>query len=249
MKDLLPQEEAARRRDASSAPGLEEVARSSSRKLLILLAAGLVIVLLAHFTPMGDRIRDWDAISALVDDGGIEAGVYFVVVTAALMAIGTPRLPFYALGGFAFGVILGLLLAVCGSLIGSFLMFRAARWGGRNWLLARFGSRPAFRRVTDTQPNALAVALVRMLPISNALINVGLSLSRVGNRDFILGTVLGFLPQGIIATLVGAGIADDAFWEVGLPLGIAAAVLSLILVWASRRMRGDKTSTTATHGN
>ncbi|HRP76354.1 MAG TPA: VTT domain-containing protein [Rhodocyclaceae bacterium] len=248
MKDAKPGVELPAGDDDTSAPALEEVARRSSVKLLILLGAGVAILLLMHYTPLGDRVRDRAAISALVDEGGIEAAAYFVALTAALMAVGTPRLPFYALGGFAFGVVNGLLLSVCGSLLGSFLMFRAARWGGRNWLLARFGTKSAVKRVADTQPSAAAVALVRMLPISNALINIGLSLSRVGNRDFMLGTMLGFLPQGIVATLVGAGIADDAFWEVGVPLGIAAAVLSLILVWASRRMRAGKTSTTVSNG-
>lgn len=228
--------------DHTSASALHEVARQSSGKLLILLGAGVAILLLMHYTPLGDRVRDRAAISALVDEGGIEAATYFVLLTAALMAVGTPRLPFYALGGFAFGIINGLLLSVCGSLLGSFLMFRAARWSGRSWLLQRYGTKPAFRRVTDTQPSAVAVALVRMLPISNALINIGLSLSRVGNRNFLFGTALGFLPQGIIATLVGAGIADEALWEVGLPLALAAALLALILVWTSRRRCAGKTN-------
>lgn len=228
-------------------PALEEVARSSSRKLLVLLAVGVAIILVSHYTPIGDRVRDWDAISALVDEGGVEAAVYFVALTAALMAVGTPRLPFYALGGFAFGFVDGLMLSVCGSLIGSFVMFRAARWGGRSWLVGRFGAKPAFRRVTDTKPTPLAVALVRMLPISNALINIGLSLSRVGNGAFLLGTLLGFLPQGVVATLIGAGIADDVLWEGAVPLAIAGFVLLAIVVWASRRMRVGKTTSSVSN--
>jgi uncharacterized membrane protein YdjX (TVP38/TMEM64 family) len=249
MKDAKPGVDLPGIGDDTRVPALDEVARQSSRKLLILLGVGLAVLLLMHYTPLGDRIRDRAAISALIDAGGIEAAAYFVALTAALMAVGTPRLPFYALGGFAFGVVNGLLLSVCGSLLGSFLMFRAARWGGRSWLLQRYGTKPAFRRVTDTQPSAVAVALVRMLPISNALINIGLSLSRVGNRDFLIGTTLGFLPQGIIATLVGAGIADEALWEAALPLALAAALLALILIWTSRRMRAGKTTPTASNGN
>ncbi len=227
-------------------PALEEAARASSFKLLVLFGVGVVLFLIVQFTPVGERVDDWEA---MISGGGLRAAAFFVVLTAGLMAIGMPRLPFYVLAGFAFDFFGGLALALCGSLIGSFVMFRTARWAGRTWLVERFGTKPALKRVIGTKPTAWSVALVRMLPISNALINVGLSLSKVRNRAFLLGTLLGFLPQGIIATLIGAGVADDVTWEGAVQLGVAGLAILILLGWASHRLGARGTQPTKSNGH
>ena len=90
------------------------------------------------------------------------------------------------------------------------------------------------RRIIDTEPTAVAVALVRLLPLSNALINLGLAMSRVGTRPFLLGTLLGFLPQGVVATLIGSGLGEDAPLEGALQLAIAVLLLLPVVGWAWR---------------
>lgn len=58
-----------------------------------------------------------------------------------------------------------------------------------------------------TSPPRLAgVALLRVLPLSNLLLNIAFALSQVRTRDFLCGSLLGFLPQGVIAVLMGSGI-------------------------------------------
>jgi uncharacterized membrane protein YdjX (TVP38/TMEM64 family) len=223
--------------EAGEAHALEHAASHSARKLLGLLALAAALFALMHWTPWGERVRDWQAYYELLADGSPRAALYFVLLTASLMAIGMPRLLFYALGGFAFGFVGGLALSLCGSLLGSFVAFRVARWGGRAWLAERFGERRLFRHVVGTRPSAWAVALVRFLPISNAVINVGLALSRVGNGAFLAGTLIGFLPQGVIAVLVGSGVADDVAWEGAARLAAAAALVALMSVWVLRRRR------------
>lgn len=219
---------------------LEHAGSHGSRKLLGLLALAAGLFALMHLTPWGERVRDWPAYYELLADGSPRAALYFVLLTASLMAIGMPRLLFYALGGFAFGFWEGLALSLCGSLLGSFIAFRVARWGGREWLTERFGERRFFRRVVGTRPSAWAVALVRFLPISNAVINLGLALSRVGNGAFLAGTLIGFLPQGVIAVLVGSGVADDVAWEGAAQLAVAGGLVVLMSVWTlHRRRRGN----------
>jgi uncharacterized membrane protein YdjX (TVP38/TMEM64 family) len=182
-----------------------------------------------HLTGIDEQVRDWSAIRELMEAGDIEAAAWFVVITVLLMAVGTPRLLFFALGGFAFGFWEGLGLALLASLIASFLVFRIARWGGREWLVNSFGHRPLFARIVSVRPTVLSVALVRCLPVSNLVINVGLALSRVRNRAFVWGTLIGFLPQGVVAVLLGSGVADDVPLEGAVQL-IAAGVIALLFL-------------------
>ena len=143
---------------------LQRAARAGTRKLLILIGIAVMLFVLLEFTPAGERVRDWPALYELMAGGDGEAALWFVGVTIALMMAGTPRLLFYALGGFAFGFWVGLALALVASLIASWLVFRIARWGGRDWLRRRFGGHRLFARIVGTRPTALSVALVRCLP-------------------------------------------------------------------------------------
>lgn len=221
---------------------LPAVVAASSKKLIAIVGVALVVFLIIHFTPIGeafDALTDLD--QTLLAGGGGKAAAWFVLITAGLMTIGMPRLVFYVLGGVAFGFWLGLLLALVGSLIGSFIMFRVARWGGRDWLVDRFGRHRLFARISGTKPTVASVALVRMLPVSNMILNVGLSLSRVGNRAFLFGTLLGFLPQGVVAVLVGSGVGQEAALRGAMEIGIAAVILVAVMVWSARRLRARKT--------
>ena len=219
---------------------LEQVTQSTSRKLLILLAIGAALLLLMHTTPFGEQVRNWDSLAELFKAGGIRAEIYFILISTLLITVGTPRLLFYALGGFAFGFWEGLLWSLCSSLIGSFLTFRAARWGGRDWLTERYGKRPFFGRIVHAKPTVASVALMRMLPVSNVIINAGLALSHVGNRAFLLGSLVGFLPQGVVAVVIGSGMAEDVPWAGAAQIGIACILLLAIVFWTSKKKRRNQ---------
>ena len=155
--------------------------------------------------------------------------------------VGVPRLLFCALAGFAFGFWQGLLWSTLGSLLGSFVAFRAARWGGREWLTERFGKNRFFGRIVHAKPTIASVVLIRMLPVSNGIINLGLALSKVRNRAFVFGSIIGFLPQGVVAVIVGSGVAQDVPWAGAVQLGVAAVLLAGIWVWTLRKHRnGEK---------
>lgn len=221
--------------DDANDSDLDQIARNTSRKLLTLLAVGAALFALIHTTPFGEYVRNWDTLTELFRTGGIKAEFYFVLISTFLIMLGTPRLLFYALGGFAFGFWEGLLWALCSSLIGSYLTFKAARWGGREWLTERFGKNRFFGRIVHAKPTVASVALLRMLPVSNVIINVGLALSQVGTRAFLLGSLLGFLPQGVVAVIIGSGMAEDVPWAGATQIGLAGVLLFAIFFWTSRK--------------
>lgn len=198
---------------------------------VMLVCAALALL---HFTPLREIADDLHDLREFIDSFGVRGEFTFAVLTAAMMAIGTPRLVFYGVGGLLFGFWEGLAAALAGSLVGSLLMFRVARWGGRAWVRARYGEHRLFGRIAAVKPTVMAVAMIRQLPLSNVFINVGLALSRVSSRTFTFGTLLGFLPQGVIACLVGSGFADGLAWE-GVAQLVLACVLGIALgVWALR---------------
>ena len=233
----LPNEQIDEDGDETESAELEQVAENTSRKLLILLGIGALILLLIHTTPFGEQFRNWDALAHTFEGGGIKAELYFVLISSVLMTFGAPRLLFCGLAGFAFGFWEGLFWSLASSLLGSFMAFRAARWGGKGWLTERFGHRRFFGRIVHSKPTVASVFAMRMLPVSNAIINLGLALSHVGDRAFLLGSLLGFLPQGIVAVIIGSGMATDVPWMGAAQIGVAGIVLLATLFWTARKHR------------
>ena len=233
----LPNEQIDEDGDETESAELEQVAENTSRKLLILLGIGALILLLIHTTPFGEQFRNWDALAHTFEGGGIKAELYFVLISSVLMTFGAPRLLFCGLAGFAFGFWEGLFWSLASSLLGSFMAFRAARWGGKGWLTERFGHRRFFGRIVRSKPTVASVYAMRMLPVSNAIINIGLALSHVGDRAFLLGSLLGFLPQGIVAVIIGSGMATDVPWMGAAQIGVAGIVLLATFFWTARKHR------------
>ena len=234
----LPNEQIDEDGDETESAELEQVAENTSRKLLILLGIGALILLLIHTTPFGEQFRNWDALAHTFEGGGIKAELYFVLISSVLMTFGAPRLLFCGLAGFAFGFWEGLFWSLASSLLGSFMAFRAARWGGKGWLTERFGHRRFFGRIVHSKPTVASVFAMRMLPVSNAIINIGLALSHVGDRAFLLGSLLGFLPQGIVAVIIGSGMATDVPWMGAAQIGVAGVVLLATFFWTAKKHRG-----------
>ena len=216
---------------------IEQLASNASRKLLVLLALGAILFLAIHTTSLGEQLRNWDSLTALFKAGGFRAELSFVAISALLMMIGTPRLLFWGVAGFAFGFWEGLLWSSCGSLLGSYIGFRGARWGGRAWLIGRFGKNRFFSRIVAIEPTIASVILIRLLPVSNAIANVGLALGKVSTRSFLVGSLIGFLPQGVVALIIGSGMADDVPWAGAAQIAFAGVLLVGILWWAKRQSR------------
>jgi uncharacterized membrane protein YdjX (TVP38/TMEM64 family) len=60
------------------------------------------------------------------------------------------------------------------------------------------------------------------------IINVGLGVSPVTQRQFLIGTAIGLLPEAIPATLIGAGLFQTSLTSSAKILALAAAVLAVI---------------------
>ena len=187
----------------------------------------------------GFLTEDW--IDREVRGRGLPGELLFVAVGGVATAIAIPRHIVSFLGGYAFGVGTGTVLALAATELGCLLTFFYARLVGRPLVAARFGAR--VRRVEDflsANPFSMTL-LIRLLPIgSNFATSLAAGVARVPATKFLAGSLAGYVPQTLVFALAGSGVETGAGMRVGL-----AALLFLasagIGVWLYRRYRHGKT--------
>jgi len=173
--------------------------------------------------------------------GDLQAALSFALIGSLLIMVGTPRLIFFTLGGASFGFWPGLLCSLGACLIGSLVTFQIARRVGRAWLTEPIAARRFVACLVDTRPSVITIALMRLLPASNLVISIGLALGRVGKLNFLLGSAIGYLPQGALAVFIGSGLAAEHPWassiQTSTQIVVAIALLVLLSVWTSHTIR------------
>jgi uncharacterized membrane protein YdjX (TVP38/TMEM64 family) len=195
-------------------------------RLRSLLAVGVVLVVLGllHGTSAGAFLQDSQQVKSWLDRQGALAPLWFIIGGGVLTAAGVPRLALYFIGGAAFGFAAGLLYAQGGALLGAALTFMTARWAGRAAVEARLAHHPGLRRLLD-QRSVLAVFVLRQLPIASVVASFALGVRHVPVGVFLVGTFIGFLPEGVPLALLGSGLGKTSL-ALSL-LQVAAAGLML----------------------
>ena len=207
---------------------------------LALLATLVAVGFVAQSGILGELLSEaW--IDRAVRGKGIAGEMLYLGVAGVATALALPRHVVSFLGGYAFGVGLGTLLALAGTGFGCVMSFFYARGIGRPLVSARMGAR--VQRVEDflsVHPFWMTV-LIRLLPVGNNFAtNLAAGVSRVPATPFFLGSLFGYIPQTLVFALAGSGV------EVGAASRIGVAVLlflasGFIGAWLYRRYRHGKT--------
>jgi len=208
--------------------------------LLPLLLLLLTVYAVLNFTTPGENWRDLMALRETLTAGGPRSLTLFLGLATLLLTFGIPRLLLFTLGGFLFGFTGGLLSTLSAAMLASFICFSLFRWGGRQWVRERLGRQRLAGWITRLEPSVVSVFLVRLLPISNLMINISLSFSAVNIRTFLLGTFFGFLPLGTAASLIGSGLAGEGNWLSLMQLAMAALVLLIFAIWFARNRQAQQ---------
>lgn len=111
--------------------------------------------------------------------------------------------------GAIFGVISGTVYSTIAATIGASLAFLATRYLFREKVQLRFGNRL-------TQVNKLLhneafthLLLIRLIPVVPfTLVNIGAGLTKIPMRSFVLATLVGIIPSGLILCNAGANLAE-----------------------------------------
>ncbi|MDR2161528.1 MAG: VTT domain-containing protein [Desulfovibrio sp.] len=154
----------------------------------------------------------------------------FVCLTALLSALGFPRQALATLGGYAFGVLYGVLWCSLGLAGGCACGFFYARRLGREALRRRMGKRIRKLDAFLSRRPFLMTMAVRFLPAGcNALTNIAAGLTSVSAPAFLAGSVVGYLPQTAIFSLLGSGARVEP--EIRLSLAVLLFLLATFLGW------------------
>jgi uncharacterized membrane protein YdjX (TVP38/TMEM64 family) len=172
-----------------------------------------------------------------ISEYGILAPLVFTIGVTILVCAGVPRLLLCPVGGMAFGVFWGVVYCVAGTIIAYYLIFLFVRWRGGNLINRYFPKLRRFNKMLDAG-GVPAVILARQLPIHGAFVNLLLGVSSVRQRDFLIGTSIGLLPEAIPFTLVGKGMKQGSLEEGTLYVVLAVVVLTVfwlgMKVWTAR---------------
>lgn len=137
--------------------------------------------------------------------GGVVLYGALDIVATVLLFPGTP----FTLGaGFLYGTVVGSAVISIASTTAATIAFLLARYVGGDWL-ARRQRKYALLRSFDqsmAEHGFKMVLLMRLQPVfvPFAYLNMGLGLSRVRLRDFVLGSWLGMLPGTILYVYAGS---------------------------------------------
>lgn len=221
------------------APG--KPARPLLRITLIVLVLVLAMVGL-YYSPVGawlpksftldELMTAASRVRHLLDPLGIWRFPVFLVASTVLVAAGFPRTVMCFVGGAVLGFLPGLLLSQGGALVGYYAVFLFVRWGGREVVLHKWPQLQKWAGMVQAQ-GVMGVILIRQLPIHGSLMNLGLGLTQLRHRDFLIGTAIGLIPEAIPLALLGAGVVTGDPKDMGKYAVIA--VLAFAAIWIGCR--------------
>ncbi|MEW6131780.1 MAG: VTT domain-containing protein [Pseudomonadota bacterium] len=179
--------------------------------------------------------RAW--IDANVRGNGLHGYGLFLAAGMLMTAVGLPRQVVAFFGGYAFGVMAGLLLGALAALGGCILSFYYARLFGRSLVRRMFPDKlQRFDEFISGHPFSMTL-LVRLLPVgSNLVTNLIAGVSRIPKLAFFGGSLVGYLPQTLVFALAGSGLTVGSQWQIGVSV-ILLIVSGLLGVRLYRRMR------------
>ncbi|HEY7759890.1 MAG TPA: VTT domain-containing protein [Burkholderiales bacterium] len=206
---------------------------------LALLGSLAVIGFLLQRTHLGATFGPaW--VDAEVRGHGVAGELLFVCVAGVLTAVGVPRQLVSFLGGYAFGLVFGTVLAVVATLIGCAASFYCARLLGRTYFGRRFSGR--VRRLDGfirAHPLGMTL-LVRLSPVGNNLMtNLLAGLTSVRPSLFFVGSAVGYVPQSMAFALGGSGVDVDPVLRTALAV-ILLVVSGVLGAWLLRKFRRGK---------
>jgi uncharacterized membrane protein YdjX (TVP38/TMEM64 family) len=212
-------------------------AKASWGKIVVLAAVVGVALALVWLSPLRGWLGRWREVSEQVRGLGVLAPLGIMAGVAALVAVGFPRLLLCTIAGMALGFWSGLLWAQLGTLLGNYATFLVARFLARGWAeqyLSKRAKVPAL-----LQRNGIAgVILARQVPVPGLLVNLACALFPLRQRDFLVGTLIGQLPEAVPCTLIGAGTLEGSFAKSVWVIGLAAVVAVLAWIGLRRVLRG-----------
>ena len=184
-------------------------------------------VYLVKYAGLAD-ILDTKWMDMHVRSRGVSGVFTYVGLAIFFSAVGIPRQIICFLGGYAYGFFPGVLLGSVGTGLGCASAFTFSRLLGRSFIKRKFGVR--IQKIDDflsRSPFNMALTL-RFFPLgSNFVTNILAGVTSIPALPFILGSVIGYLPQNIVFALFGSGVNVSS--TIRMVLAVVLFILSTLL--------------------
>ncbi|WP_256978801.1 MULTISPECIES: TVP38/TMEM64 family protein [unclassified Rhodococcus (in: high G+C Gram-positive bacteria)] len=204
--------------------------RSRRGTTLKLVAAAVVVIALVIVLGTVD-LPDPSFIRDRVASAGPWGIALFVVLYAVLSATPFPASTLTIASGLLFGLAVGATVVVFAATIGAYLGYWGARALGRGQVARTEWDRLRRLDAMLGRRGLLSVLLVRLVPLPFSLVNYAAGVSAVGQRDYVVGTMVGIVPATVAYTALGAYGTSPLSWPFAIALlaVLAIAVGSALL--------------------
>jgi uncharacterized membrane protein YdjX (TVP38/TMEM64 family) len=149
-----------------------------------------------------------------------------------LCAAGAPRLWLCGIAALVLPPVAAFAVSFLGALAGNYAVFAVCRTRSARrvvgWILR--GRQPPVGRLARLSAGVSGVVLLRQAPGPGAVTTILLSRAGVSTRDFLIGSLVGFLPSTLLTVLL-AGTAATVLPEGVLAWTSAAVALVAAIVW------------------
>lgn len=177
--------------------------RRRAWRFFAVIAGVLGLALLWRMSPL----KQWLTLDNLLTAAdSIRGNVLAIPIVLGIFVVGSclmiPVSLLILATALSFGSIKGFSLALAGSLLGGLASYLLGRWLGREVVRKLAGKKLNRMSRQIARRGWLAVALLRMVPISPfTLVNMAAGATHISTRSFLLGTAIGLCP-GILAIMV-----------------------------------------------
>ncbi|MBI3611322.1 MAG: TVP38/TMEM64 family protein [Nitrospirae bacterium] len=203
---------------------------SQTLKFVGLLLFVVLTILAFQLTDLGRYIRP-EELRAAIQSVGFLAPLLYLLIYSIAPVFFVPGWIITIGGGLAFGAVWGTVLTVIGATIGATLAFFVARYMGRDFVARVLKERFKTLNTIDEQAATHGFQVIfylRLIPLVpfNVLDYVA-GISKIGARDYFLGTFLGIIPGTFAYVYLGSALANIYSWRFAGAVGLLI-LLSLI---------------------
>jgi uncharacterized membrane protein YdjX (TVP38/TMEM64 family) len=209
-------------------------------KFAVLLIFIALCIYLVQRTPLG-RVLAPEQLRAAVLSYGSLAPILYLLIYSIAPILFVPGWIITVAGGLAFGAVWGTALTVVGATIGATLAFFVSRFLGREFvarvLKGKFKSLDDQAAVHGFQ----VIFFLRLIPlVPFNILDYVAGISKIGARDYILGTFLGIIPGTFAYVYLGSALTNIYSWEFASAVGLLILLSLIPLLY--RRWKGQPNS-------
>lgn len=173
---------------------------------------------------------------------GITGMLFLYLVLSLLTSIALPRQIAAFICGYSFGFVNGTVIATLAATTGCFITLIVARKCLTTWVEKQWPSQQKKVLSFLTDKLFYKAIVIRILPIgSNFLCNIIVGACRISAKPYLLGSLIGFIPQMIIFSLAGAGVklGSQVHLITSFILFIIATIMSIWLYKTNPRFNNN----------